>query len=144
MKNIVMLCIVMILSGCNVQSEAETAYSNITESRVWVFTHFNVPAEGGALESYYYYGSVSESLYNAIGRNELKGGFIQLKEISFWGDGDLIYDYKDREHSGDRIFRIEHIASIRQIPSRPISGKGVEQFNEVDAEEESAKITETK
>jgi hypothetical protein len=142
MKNVLLVCLVLALAGCNIQNEAVTAYANITSERIWVFSQFNVPAEDDSLESYYYYGSISEDLYNAIGDNVVKDGFIKLNDISYWGNNDLIYDYKDSEHSGSRIFRIEHIASMRQVPNRPISGKGAEQFEEVESTNSPAALTE--
>ncbi|MFY8350875.1 hypothetical protein AAEU29_10110 [Pseudoalteromonas sp. SSM20] len=130
MKKILVTLALMLLLGCNMKDEVTAANANLQEDQIWIFAQFNVPEEKDQMETYYYYGLVSESLYNAIANNALSSGFIQLKNVKFWGDNNLIYDYKDIERSGQLIFRIEHIVKLNPVNVEPIVGKGFEQFED--------------
>ncbi len=143
MKNILLISLILVLGGCNLESEAEAISSNFDGERIWVFGQFNVPAEDDDLESYYYYGSVSQDLYKSIANSTIKIGFIHLQDIVYWGDDDLFHTYKDKENTGDMIFRIEHIVRIKQIENLPITGKGYEQFDEPEADKTSTNVTES-
>lgn len=128
MKKILIILALLLMLGCNMKDEVTAANANLKEDHIWIFAQFNVPEEKDQMETYYYYGLVSESLYNAIANNAISSGFIQLKNVKYWGDNNLIYDYKDIERSGQLIFRIEHIVKLNPVNVEPIVGKGFEQF----------------
>jgi len=119
-----------IATGCDVQNEVSALEAMSDNEKLWVFTQFNVPEEKGGIESYYYYARISKSTYQGIKQNKLTKGFILLEEVKYWGDDNLIYDYKDIENSGEIIFRIENIAKVELINMAPIAGKGLEQFED--------------
>ena len=90
---------------------------------------FNIPEEGEKIESYYYFGEVSEDLFNMISENKINKGFISLNNVKYWGDNDKIVDYADDEYSGNLVFRIENIERIEKMNVEPNFG------NEADAED---------
>lgn len=90
----------------------------------------NVRESTEDLESYYYYAQISKEIYTNISQNELNNGFILLSNTKYWGKDDLITDYKNTEHNGELVFRIENIARISPINKEPITGQGIEQFYE--------------
>lgn len=114
--------------------------SNIDDgSTVWVFTQFNVPEENNAIDSYWYFGEVSQALYNKISSNTVGQGFIGMKNVRYWGsEGKSIYEYADEEHSGDLVFRIEDIRRIKLLKMPPkVGGSQASESEEVqDLEEE--------
>ncbi len=130
MKYLITIGILILLLGCDLQSEISAIDSMRDMEKVWVFAQFNVKEENDGLESFFYYGKVSKKLYEAISYNEIGSGFILLKNVKFWGKKDLIYDYKDIENSGELIFRIENIAKMKLVNIEPVAGKGLEQFEE--------------
>ncbi|OUR98047.1 hypothetical protein A9Q81_12365 [Gammaproteobacteria bacterium 42_54_T18] len=83
---------------------------------------FNVPEEGGEIGSYYYYGNISKELYEKISSNKIKRGFMLLEKVRYWGDDDLVHEYRDKEYSGDLVFRIENLVRIRGINGDPLLG----------------------
>ena len=143
MKNIFLILVVLLVTGCNLKSEAEAIASNLDGKRIWIYGQFNVPAENDDLQSYYYYGSVSERLYQGIANSSIKTGFIQLQDVVYWGNDDLFHTYKDRENSGDMVFRIEHIVRLKQINKLPAVGEGYEQFDEPKTNSNTANVTES-
>ncbi|TLU64681.1 hypothetical protein FE810_11400 [Thalassotalea litorea] len=130
LKRIALLSTLLLLSACSLEEEATALSANGQQPKIWVFTQFNVPEEGDEIESYYYYAQVSKAIYQKIGDNQLNSGFILLENVKYWGDGDLIHDYKDIENSGELVFRIEDIAKIDRVNSEPQVGLGYEQFEE--------------
>lgn len=123
--------------GCNQIDEVSALKSLNDSKRVWVFAQFNVPEEGGEIESYYYYGKISKALYESISNNEIGSGFILMSQVKYWGNDDLIHDYENKETSGELVFRIEHIATVNLINTPPVAGKGYNQFEEKDLPPES-------
>ncbi len=126
----------MLLStiGC---SEVTALKSHADTEKVWVFAQFNVIEEKDVLDTYYYYGEISKSLYQLISENKLNEGFILLEGVKYWGNDDLIHNYKDGENSGDLVFRIEHLAKLDLINVAPVIGKGIEQFELPDTDKEN-------
>jgi hypothetical protein len=122
--------VLFLLIGCDAKSEVSALSAMGDEEKVWVFAQFNVREDKDGMDSYYYYGMVSKNIYQAIRRNKIHGGFILLERVKYWGDDDLIYEYKDRDFSGEIVFRIEDLVRIRLVRNEPIAGKGSEQFEE--------------
>ena len=117
---VLLLCVFTLLSGCRFSEEVDAATSNISEERVWVFAQFNVPEENDAMETYYYYGSMAQPMYDKVVNNEVESGFILLKQVRYWGDDDRVHDYKDSEDSGNLIFRIEDLRRVKLINQDPL------------------------
>ncbi len=89
------------------------------DTQVLVFAQFNVPEEGDKLDSFWYYGEVSEKLYQSFSTNKIQSGFIRLKNVHYWGNDDVLYEYKDEEETGELTFRIEDIRRVRLINQFP-------------------------
>ena len=117
---VLLLCVFTLLSGCRFSEEVDAATSNISEERVWVFAQFNVPEENDAMETYYYYGSMAQPMYDKVVNNEVESGFILLKQVRYWGDDDRVHDYKDSEDLGNLIFRIEDLRRVKLINQDPL------------------------
>lgn len=124
------------ISGCNIDSESTALQANLKQQQIWTFIHFNVPEEDGKSEDYYYYASISKSLYEKISANELESGFLLMEDVKYWGNDDIIHDYRDSENSGELVFRIEDIKRISRLNKEPETGRGSEQFVEEEKEEE--------
>ncbi len=126
---LVVASIVIFLQGCNIDSEYRALHAMKNDSeRVWAFLQVNVPEEGTAVESYYYFAQISETLYQGVSQNQISEGFILLENVRYWGTDDLIYDYKDVEYTGEIVFRIEDIKRISLVNKEPIVGLGYEQY----------------
>jgi hypothetical protein len=130
MKGLSLLLMLLTLAGCNPKSEIASLNTINDTQKVWVFAQFNVPEEQDAIDSYYYYAHISHAMYDLIKRNELDQGFILLENVKYWGDDDLIHQYKDIERAGEMILRVENITKIDLINIEPITGKGIEQFED--------------
>ncbi|KZN45392.1 hypothetical protein [Pseudoalteromonas luteoviolacea] len=137
MKFIFLTLLMLAILGCSPLDEFSALKKLNDAERVWVFAQFNVPEEGGEIESYYYYGEVSKPLYESISNNEIGSGFILMSKVKYWGDDDLIHDYDNKETSGELVFRIEHIATVNLINTPPVAGKGYEQVADKDPSSES-------
>ncbi len=133
MKYLIAIFVLILMTGCNAQEELNAIKSMKDDHKVWIFAQFNVKEGNDDQESYYYYGKISKKLYDAISFNEIERGFILLENVKYWGDGDLIYDYRDIESSGEIIFRIENIVKMEKINIEPIPGRGAEQFEDPDS-----------
>lgn len=131
------------ISGCNIESESSAFQANLTQPKLWTFIQFNVPEEDGKSEDYYYYGNISKNLYEKISANELESGFLLMEDVKYWGNDDIIHDYRDSENSGDLVFRIEDIKRISRLNKEPETGKGSEQFSEDEDEQEQEQEQET-
>ena len=125
---LLLLTLTLALAGCRFDDETLALEANAKEEQVWAFIQFNVPEEDDGLESFYYYGKVSKSLYQLISANRLQSGFVRLQEMHYWGDDDLIHAYRDLQNSGEMVFRIEDIRSIKLVRKAPTPGVGYEQF----------------
>jgi hypothetical protein len=115
-----LLCMAVLLSliGCSAGEEIDSLRSMKDSRTIWVFAQFNVDNEDG-VESYYYYGRVSETLYNRIKDNTISKGFVLLDDVRYYSStDDKIHPYKDDEQKGELIFRIEDIKRI-QLLARP-------------------------
>ena len=119
---VVIVVLAVLLGGCDLVEELCAVEAEIEGPRVWAFMQFNVPEEGGGMESYYYYGNISKELYKKINSNKIKRGFMMLEKVRYWGDDDLVHEYKDKEYSGDLVFRIEDLVRIKGINSDPLLG----------------------
>lgn len=120
-KSIIFI-VAVFLSGCNIADELCAADAITDKNTLWAFMHFNVPEEGDKIESYYYFGKISESLYEKINSNTVSSGFMQLEDVRYWGDDDLVHEYKDNEYSGDLLFRIEHLVRVKVLNMDPLLG----------------------
>ena len=129
-KVVVMILVVFFLYGCDVVDEASTLKENFDEEQVWIFGQFNVPENADGVESYFYYGLISKPLYEEISRNKLQSGFILLQNVKYWGEDNLIYDFRDEEDEGSILFRIEDIRKLTLVRKEPATGIGMEQFEE--------------
>jgi len=116
------------LTACNMTEEGSTLAKNISTKKIWTFIQFNVPEENDKIDSYYYYGLISQTLYHEIRNGDVDNGFIHLEQVKYWGDDDLIYNYADAENYGDLVFRIEDIRRIKLVKQAPKAGLGAEQF----------------
>ncbi|MDP2713787.1 hypothetical protein [Rheinheimera sp.] len=125
-----LLLTLVFLQGCNVANEIETLSDNTGQELVWTFTQFNVPEEGGNIESYYYFAEISKPLLEKINSNEVTKGFIYLQNVHYWGSDDVIYAFKDKENAGSIMFRIEDIRKLKTLNSAPVIGQGIEQYAE--------------
>ncbi len=119
MKKYIFIVLALIsIEGCALDDISELA--NIDDgSTVWVFTQFNVPEEKDVIESYWYFGEVSQKIYTDISTNKISGGFITLKDAKYWGDDDKVYAYADEESVGDLVFRIEDVRKIELLKDEP-------------------------
>lgn len=130
MKNLFLpFFIILFISGCNLE-EAQAIKDNASTEKVWAFIQFNVPLKDDEMEDYYYYGAISKPLYTSIKNNTLNSGFILMDDVKYWGNDDLIHEYADGENVGEIIFRIEDIRKIELVNTKPVVGKGSEQFEE--------------
>lgn len=125
---LLLFTLTLALAGCRFDDETLALEANAKEEQVWAFIQFNVPEEDDGLESFYYYGKVSKSLYQLISANRLQSGFVRLQEMHYWGDDDLIHAYRDLQNSGEMVFRTEDIRSIKLVRKAPTPGVGYEQF----------------
>lgn len=137
MKNTILLLLVFLITACN-SSDEVTALSKLGDGeRVWAYMQFNIPEEDDKIDSYYYFGEVSEQLYELISSNQINQGFISLNNVKYWGDNDRIIDYADDEYSGNLVFRIENIERIEKMNGEPVFN------NEADVEQAETNETET-
>jgi len=118
----IIFILTVFLSGCNIADELCAADAITEKNNLWAFMHFNVPEEGGKIESYYYFGKISESLYEKINTNAISTGFMHLEEVRYWGEDDLVHEYKDNEYSGDLLFRVEHLVRVKVLNMDPLLG----------------------
>ena len=125
-KFISVALLLLIVTGCDLINEIDTMRANSDDAKVWVFAQFNVPEENDELETYYYYGEVSKTIYDAVSSNRLTQGFISLKKVKYWGNDDRIHAYEDEENTGDIIFRIENISRMMLVKGEPALGHGYE------------------
>jgi hypothetical protein len=121
------LLVVLFFTGCDMD-EANALNDQLGENTIWVFVQFNIPQKGRDYEDYYYYGKVNEQLYNRIKSNRIQSGFILMEDVMYWGNDDLIHDFEDGENEGDIVFRIEDIKKMDLVKTKPVAGKGSEQF----------------
>lgn len=138
---LLLLMLTLTLAGCRFDKEILSVQANLKEEQVWTFIQFNIPEENEGMESFYYYGQVSKDLYQLIGNNNLQSGFLRLQNIHYWGNDDLIHAYRDLENSGERVFRIEDIRSIKLVRKAPTPGLGYEQFEAPSKAHEKARAT---
>ncbi|MCG7551531.1 hypothetical protein [Pseudoalteromonas sp. Of7M-16] len=139
MKYVFSILLLLSLIGCDMSDEVSSLDTVDDVEKVWVFAQFNVPQENDEIESYYYYGEISKRLYTSISGNKIESGFILMSQVKYWGNDDLIHDYKNVESSGEIVFRIEDIATLNLLNMAPTVGKGYEQF---DNEEQTNQISE--
>ena len=119
---IAVVVLAVLLAGCDLVEELCAVEAEIEGPRVWAFMQFNVPEEGGGIGSYYYYGNISKELYDKINSNKIKRGFMLLEKVRYWGDDDLVHEYRDKEYSGNLVFRVEDLVRIKGINSDPLLG----------------------
>jgi hypothetical protein len=107
------------LTSCGAEGELDAFRGIKNAHTVWVFAQLNVDNEADGIDSYYYYGRISESLYNRIKNNEVTRGFLLLEDVRYYSStDDKVHPYKDDEKKGELVFRIEDVKRI-QLLSRP-------------------------
>lgn len=126
LKLITTVFLLLLISGCDLLDEIESLNAIEDEEKVWVFAQFNIQAESEGLESYYYFGEVSKTIYDGISANRIKRGFILLENVKYWGNDDKVYAYEDEENSGEIIFRIKDIRRMKLVNGEPALGYGYE------------------
>lgn len=136
MNKIIIAFAFLILAGCDARSELAAIEAISDEDKSWIFAQFNVVEEDDKIDSYYYYGKVSDKLIALIKQNKISAGFILMEEVRYWGDNDIVYEYVNEEYTGDLVFRIEDIAKIQFIHTPPAIGLSYEQAEEQESEPE--------
>ena len=109
----------IVLLGCDAKTETQALDTNDANKKIWVFVQMNVPEEGGGMESYYYYGQISQKTYEGISQNIFDKGFVLLENVKYWGNDDLLHEYKDDENTGELVYRIEDIRRIKRVHTVP-------------------------
>lgn len=132
-RNLCVLAIAMALAACKPQpgDSAAAAAGEDDGGRgpnVWVFVQINVPEEKGEMESYYYYARIARPQYERIRANELKQGFITLRDVHYWDDDDRMHAYRDIADHGELVFRIEDIRTIKLQNRAPVVGQTYEEY----------------
>lgn len=131
MKNALALLALSTLSaGCGLSDDVKSLAGDSNDNLIWIWAQFNVPIKNSEIDNYYYYGRVPEELFNKVSSGEIDSGFILLRDIRYWGKDDLIHAFKDRENTGDILFRIEDMRRVELIANEPIVGRGNEQFED--------------
>ncbi|MFC3094228.1 hypothetical protein DRW07_14930 [Alteromonas sediminis] len=112
------LTLSVLLIGCNQETQNPPAPTP-PEKLIWVFSQFNVPEEDQAMESYWYYGRMSETLYKAIYANEVDKGFLRLTDVHYWSDN-AVHPYEDDTYQGEMLFKIEDLRKINVVKRLPV------------------------
>jgi len=73
------------------------------------------------METYYYYGRITEELYTMILDGQKTEGFILLRDIRYWNDDDQIEAYEDEDDNGSIIFKIEHLVKLDRVKADPLT-----------------------
>ncbi len=130
MKSLFCLLSCLLLVGCGeLSQELLSLKSSVDGEKQWIFVQLSVDEHDiGQPRSYYYYGKVSSSMYEAIASNTLQDGFLFLEQVMYWGNDDLIHEYEDAQYSGDLIFRVADVVKVESIKQAPVAGVGYEQF----------------
>lgn len=142
MKQLLLFLSITLLSlvGCKQTISGAIAKPGANKAeKVWIFAQFNVPEEGEKIESYYYYGLITQSLYKEIKENRAGNAFITLEKVRYWGKEGKIHEYADNEFSGEIVFRVEDIRKIQLINVEPKIGLGSEQFDNNNQAEKQVK-----
>ncbi len=122
MKNFIFILFVSIfIAGCDLENLPQLAAPS-SGATVWVFTQFNVPEENDSVDSYWYFGEISQALYERISSNEVHSGFVRLENVHYWGDDDTVYEYADDDEVGELVFRIQDIKKINLLKKAPNVG----------------------
>ncbi len=131
--------LMVLLQGCNIDSEYRALHAmENDDQKLWAFLQINVPEGMDAVESYYYFAQISETVYQGVASNQLTEGFMLLENVRYWGNDDRIYDYKDIEYTGEIVFRIEDVKRISLVNKAPVIGMGYEQYEAENSEVESS------
>jgi len=107
------------LTGCGQDAQAPVTMPAEPDTQIWVYTQFNVPEEGQALESYWYYGRMSKALYQKLYTNKVDSGFMRLTDVHYWSDS-AIYPYEDDDYQGEMLFKIEDLRKINVVKRLPV------------------------
>ena len=118
LNKLVLTIIYLLITGCDAETIAKVSQS-LDSNTIWVFAQMNIPDEEG-VESYYYYGRISEELHRQIIDGETEKGFILFRDVRYWGEDDKIYKYEDHIEAGDLLFRIEHIVKMDYEKGDPL------------------------
>lgn len=129
-KALALLALSMALVGCGLSNEVRSLTSGSSGNLIWIWAHVNVPIEKNEIDSYYYFGRVPQNLFNKISENEINSGFILFRDVRYWGKDDLIHAFKDRQNTGDILFRIEDLRKVELVANEPVVGRGNEQYDD--------------
>ena len=121
-KLIMGLLLLSLISACNPGDEMEAAKEFQDGKKIWVFAQINVPKENNAIEDYYYFAQINESLYKKIKDHRIKQGFIVLEKIRYWTNEDTIKSIGDEIYDDEMLFRIEDIRKIDLVKNEPRIG----------------------
>lgn len=131
-KTIAITTLLILLSACRASDEMYALETESDTALTWAFIQFVVPEDNGETEAYYLYGQVSKRLLDSIANNRIEHGFIFLKNVRYWGDNNIIHEYRDGENTGELVYRIEDIRRIKLIRTEPKVGMGYEQFEKIE------------
>ena len=132
------MVIALSVQSCELEELSQFTNSE-SGKRIWVFVQFNVPEEGDKIDSYWYFGQVSESLYRKIVKNKVESGFLLMSNVRYWGDDGLVHEYKDSEYTGELLFRIEDIRKIDVVRIPPEISSKSEEVNAISEDEKDIK-----
>lgn len=118
-KIVVSLFVLIALFGCDEKS-SQTSKPSEPVKRVWIFAQFNVPEEGDQIESYWYYGRITDAMYQDLSSNNISEGFIRLADVHFWGNDDKVHPYEDEEFTGEMLFKIEDLRKVTLVKRLPV------------------------
>ena len=122
LKKLSLIVILSLLYGCNIDSYFFSDKTISNEHKIWSFIEFQVPNTQGILEDYYYFGLVSEDLYEKIKSHQVKDGLIFMESVRYWNNDDVIESYDDEIYSDELAFRIEHIVKFERVKKEPEIG----------------------
>ena len=110
----------LVFLAFTIQSCSSEEVSQFSDRKtIWVFAQFNVPEEKNQIDTFWYYGRISKPLYDKFSTNKIQQGFILLRDVHYWGNDDLIHQYKDDENTGELLFKIEDIKRMRRVHTLP-------------------------
>lgn len=121
-NRIVVVLLFFSLSACNIESKLFPKQAIDNGKKIWTFISFNVPQKGGGIEDYYYFGLISENLYQKIKTHEIKDGLLFMEKVKYWNTEDAIESYADELYSDELAFRIEDIVKLELVKTEPVNG----------------------
>lgn len=124
--------LLLLLNACRAGDEIDSLQAVDSNNLSWAFFQFNVPEEGGKMETYYLYGRVAESMLARIADNRIEHGFVFLRDVRYWGNDDTIKAYRDGENTGDLVYRIEDVRRVKIVRNEPKVGMTYDDFTRLE------------